>query len=111
MLASRAGIEKRNAVGNDQHANTVRTVKLLVIMRMGNVTELESKLVHCALCARWGITLTNIRQLGNMTWKAEEYEKLLRELCQRVEGADQILIRKTLEMVSRSVQIIFVHRP
>lgn len=48
MLASRAGIEKRNAVENDQHANTVRTVKLLVTMRMGNVTELESKLVNRA---------------------------------------------------------------
>lgn len=52
----------------------------------------------------------NDRQLGNMTWKAEEYEKLLRELCQRVEGADQILIRKTLEMVSRPMQITFVQR-
>lgn len=43
-----------------------------------------------------------------MTWKAEEYEKLLRELCQRVEGADQILIRKTLEMVNRPMKIKFV---
>lgn len=48
MLASRAGIEKRNAAGNGQHANTARTVKLPVTMRMGNVTELESKLVYWA---------------------------------------------------------------
>ncbi len=39
-----------------------------------------------------------------MTWKAEEYEKLLRELFQRVGGADQILIQKTLEMVSDPVR-------
>lgn len=74
-------------------------------MRMGNVTELGSKLVHWAPV---GIVLTKNRQLGNMTWKAEEYEKLLRELCQRVEGADQILIRKTLEMVNRPMKIKFV---
>lgn len=67
-------------------------------MQMGNVTELGSKL---SVVRPWRIALTNDRQLGNMTWKAEEYEKLLRELSQRVEGADQILIRKTLEMVSR----------
>lgn len=74
-------------------------------MRMGNVTELGGKLVHWA---HVGIVLTKNRQLGNMTWKAEEYEKLLRELCQRVEGADQILIRKTLEMVNRPMKIKFV---
>lgn len=62
------------------------------------------------MCARWGIALTINRQLGNMTWKAEEYEKLLRELCQRVEGADQILIQKTLEMVSRPMQITPIQR-
>lgn len=55
-----------------------------------------------------GTVLTKNRQLGNMTWKAEEYEKLLRELCQRVEEADQILIRKTLEMVNRPMKITFV---
>ena len=41
----------------------------------------------------------DLRQLGNLTGRLEEYEQLLEELSLRVGVQDQALIRRTLDRV------------
>ena len=43
---------------------------------------------------------SSFRQLGNLTGKVEEYERLLRDLSLRVGGQDRDLIRKVVDKVN-----------